>query len=80
MAPTGGLQFASTHLRPHGLLEQFGRRQTAVLHQLVEISREVDLHARHAPNIHPMDSPVTMAVETVMPTWRFSFISAGDWE
>ena len=42
-------QFASEHFDADGFLEQFGRREPAVLHRSVEIVGQIDLHSWHTP-------------------------------
>jgi hypothetical protein len=46
-------QVASTHLCSNGTLQELRCRQTTLLHEAVEIVRQVDLHARHTPNYTP---------------------------
>ena len=50
-------QFAATHLRTHGILQELRGRKATLLHQLVEIVWKVDLHARHTPNCTPTAPP-----------------------
>src|SRR5215210_3794196 len=41
-------------LRPHGVLQELGGRKVLLLHHLVELFWEVDLHPRHTPSIHTL--------------------------
>ena len=46
-------EFTPPDFRTHGVLQQFGRRKSALLYQLVKVVRQVDLHARHTPKYTP---------------------------
>jgi hypothetical protein len=45
----GGFELSPSHLVAHRLLQELRRRQMALLHGLVEIRRQVNLHPWHTP-------------------------------
>lgn len=53
--------FESARLGAHGLLQELGCRKVSSLDELVEIVRQVDLHARHTPIYTPYWAPGTSA-------------------
>jgi hypothetical protein len=57
---TGGLQLPAAHFGPDRLLKKLGCRQSPLLHDGVEICRQVDLHARHTPIVHICDRTSTL--------------------
>src|SRR5687767_6092773 len=58
-------QLAPPHLSTDGLLQEFRSWQTAVLHHLVKVVVQVDLHSRHTPKYTHYDWAATHPGSTV---------------